>query len=170
MEHATAGVFLGISGVVWFWIISIVGIGGVVYSLNRRFGLLRLGREDNRFDRLGERFKHMMVYALGQKKMFDDRFAGLYHLFIFYGFLVVSIRTVRSVTRGGVDLNPMQEMFRRFFPEGEDGQENRFENPGSGSGFGSASAGCSAAAASASAIFSSSSPHNSSNMRSDIGP
>ena len=29
MHHATAGSFLGISGVVWFWILTILGIGGV---------------------------------------------------------------------------------------------------------------------------------------------
>ena len=100
MHHATAGVFLGIPGVVWFWIVSIVGIGGVVYSLSRRFQVLRLGRGENRFDRLGERFRHMLVFALGQRKMFDDPFAGFYHLLIFYGFLVVSLRTVSMVVEG----------------------------------------------------------------------
>lgn len=100
MHHATAGTFLGISGVVWFWILTIIGVGWVVLSLSRRFQLLRTGRPDNRFDRLGERFKHMMVYAIGQKRMFDDPFAGLYHLFIFYGFLVVSLRTVAMVLEG----------------------------------------------------------------------
>jgi len=100
LHHATAGSFLGISGVVWFWFLSVVGIGGVIYSLSRRFQVLRLAAPDNRFDRLGERFKHLMVYAIGQRKMFNDPFAGVYHLFIFYGFLVVSIRTVTMVVEG----------------------------------------------------------------------
>ena len=100
MHHATAGTFLGVSGVVWFWILTIVGVGAVVFSLSRRFQLLKSGRADNRFDRLSERFKHMMVYAFGQKKMFDDPVAGFYHLLIFYGFLVVSLRTVTMVIEG----------------------------------------------------------------------
>jgi len=100
MHHATAGTFLGVSGVAWFWILTIVGVGAVVFSLSRRFQLLKSGRADNRFDRLGERFKHMMVYAFGQKKMFDDPVAGFYHLLIFYGFLVVSLRTVTMVIEG----------------------------------------------------------------------
>lgn len=100
MQHATAGSFLAVPGVVWFWILTLVGVGVVVWSLSRRFQVLRLGREDNRFDRLGERFKHLMVYAIGQKKMFDDPFAGIYHIFIFYGFLVVSLRTVTMVLEG----------------------------------------------------------------------
>ena len=36
MHHATAGSFLGISGVVWFWVLTIVGVGWVVLSLSRR--------------------------------------------------------------------------------------------------------------------------------------
>jgi Fe-S oxidoreductase len=100
LHHATAGSFAGIPGVIWFWVLTIVGVGAVVLSLSRRFQLLRSGRADNRFDRLGERFKHMMVYAFGQKRMFDDPVAGFYHLLIFYGFLVVSIRTVTMVLEG----------------------------------------------------------------------
>ncbi len=100
MDHATASSLFGIPGVVWFWLLSVVGIGGVVFSLNRRYALLTSGRAENRFDRLGERFKHMMVYAIGQKRMFDDKLAGLYHILIFYGFLVVSVRTVTMVIEG----------------------------------------------------------------------
>jgi len=100
MHHATAGSFLGISGVIWFWILTVVGVGAVVFSLSRRFQVLLAGRPDTRFDRLGERFKHMLVYAFGQKRMFDDPFAGFYHLLIFYGFLVVSLRTVSMVIEG----------------------------------------------------------------------
>ena len=100
MHHATAGSFLGISGVVWFWLLTIVSIGAVVFSLSRRFQLLSAGRSEDRFDRLGERFKHTLVYAFGQKRMFDDLFAGFYHLLIFYGFLVVSLRTLTMVLEG----------------------------------------------------------------------
>ncbi len=48
---------------------------------------------------------------------------------------VVNIRTVRSVTRGGVDINPLQEMFRQFFPGGDENRKERMELPSSGSGF-----------------------------------
>lgn len=45
---------------------------------------------------------------------------------------VVSIRVVRSVTGGGLDLDPMEELYRRFFPDDERrGPAAR----GSGSGF-----------------------------------
>jgi len=47
---------------------------------------------------------------------------------------VVSLRIVRAVDSRGVDTSPLQEMFRRFFPDKE-GEGGRFENPGTGSGF-----------------------------------
>ena len=47
---------------------------------------------------------------------------------------VVNIRITRAVNAGGVDETPLQEMFRRFFPDRE-GEGGRFENPGTGSGF-----------------------------------
>jgi serine protease Do len=47
---------------------------------------------------------------------------------------VVNIRITRAVNAGGVDETPLQEMFRRYFPDRE-GQGGRFENPGTGSGF-----------------------------------
>jgi len=100
MHHATAGSLLGIPGVAWFWVLTVLGVGAVVVSLGRRFELLRLGRADNRFDRIGERIRQVVVYAFGQRKMFDDPFAGVYHLLIFFGFLVVSVRTVTMVLEG----------------------------------------------------------------------
>ena len=100
MLHATAGSLFGVPGYVWFWLLTIVGVGGVIFSLSRRFQLLRLGRADNRFDRLGERFMHMLKFAIGQKKMFDDTYAGIYHVMIFYGFLVLSLRTTSMVIEG----------------------------------------------------------------------
>jgi S1-C subfamily serine protease len=47
---------------------------------------------------------------------------------------VVSIRITRAVGAGGVDQTPLQELYRRFFPD-EEGKGGRFENPGTGSGF-----------------------------------
>ncbi len=47
---------------------------------------------------------------------------------------VVNIRCTRSVTDEGVGTGPLQEMFRRFFPE-EEGKGGKFEMPSTGSGF-----------------------------------
>ena len=48
---------------------------------------------------------------------------------------VVNIRAARSLGQGGVDSGPLQEMFRRFFPRGEDSQGPQLDRSGTGSGF-----------------------------------
>ena len=40
------------------------------------------------FEKLPQRFANVMTNALGQKKMFKEKGAGLMHAFIFWGFLV----------------------------------------------------------------------------------
>jgi len=50
------------------------------------------------------------------------------------GHSVVSVRVERSITRGGQDLGPMEELYRQFFP-GEAGGQTPFGQPGSGTGF-----------------------------------
>ncbi len=47
---------------------------------------------------------------------------------------VVNIRCIRSVTDQGVGTGPLQEMYRRFFPD-QEGKGGRFEMPSTGSGF-----------------------------------
>ena len=36
MHHATAGSLLGIPGVAWFWVLTLLGVGAVVISLGFR--------------------------------------------------------------------------------------------------------------------------------------
>ena len=48
--------------------------------------------------------------------------------------LVVSIRAERSVTGGGVDLDPMDELYRRYFPD-DKGRGTPMNPTGSGTGF-----------------------------------
>ena len=66
------------------------------YSLYRRGALLFIARaSENRFDQIGRRLKNMFVFAIGQKRLiFRERAAGLMHAFIFWGFLVISLRTI----------------------------------------------------------------------------
>jgi len=47
---------------------------------------------------------------------------------------VVSIRTIRLTGAAGVNQGPLQEMYRRYFPDAE-GEGGRFEAPSTGSGF-----------------------------------
>lgn len=59
-----------------------------------RWRLLRHAKAEARFDRLGERVASVLKFALGQARMTREPIAGLAHIFIFSGFLVVSLGTL----------------------------------------------------------------------------
>jgi Fe-S oxidoreductase/nitrate reductase gamma subunit len=65
-----------------------------------RYWLLRAGELANYFDRPWDRFKSLMVLGFAQKRLMYKRWAGLMHVTIFFGFLVVFTRTCTLVGRG----------------------------------------------------------------------
>ncbi|MGK4007716.1 (Fe-S)-binding protein [Sorangium sp. So ce1036] len=70
------------------------------WSANRRWQLLKVGRGENRLDRIGERLKGTWEYAFRQRKMKYYPLAGLAHKLIFLGFLVLLLRTLILWGRG----------------------------------------------------------------------
>lgn len=66
------------------------------YSIYQRGSLLFIAKgKDNRFDDIGKRIKNMFQFAFGQKRLlFRDTKSGLMHALIFWGFLVISLRTI----------------------------------------------------------------------------
>ncbi len=88
------------------WTVSfVVGIGYFLYQLKGRFGvLMKVRRTDGRdysMKHLGERIKNTIVYAFAQKKFFNsDQPAGIMHMIIFWGFLVLGIQVTTMFVRG----------------------------------------------------------------------
>lgn len=85
-------------------LLLIVGLAFFAYTLNNRLGLLRVAEgKDERWKNIGERIKGMFIFAFGQKRMMStpkDFWAGLWHAFIFWGFLVVSLRSIMLFGQG----------------------------------------------------------------------
>ncbi|MBW2527728.1 MAG: (Fe-S)-binding protein [Deltaproteobacteria bacterium] len=81
--------------------ILIVGLlAAFAWSANRRWQLLKVGLPAARLDNLGQRLTGMIVYAFGQKRMPYYRWAGLAHMVIFFGFLILLTRSVILWGRG----------------------------------------------------------------------
>lgn len=59
-----------------------------------------LGKEVNRSDRRGERWKIMTLVALGQKKMFSRPVPALLHLFVYVGFVLINIEVLEMFIDG----------------------------------------------------------------------
>ncbi len=69
------------------------------WSFQRRWALLRTGTTEPRFSitpfpQLVARLRQTLIYGFGQRKMPYYRTAGIAHLFIFSGFLVLLLRSV----------------------------------------------------------------------------
>jgi len=99
-HHATAGNFLGVADTLWFVLLTVAAVGGVVWSLSRRYSLMMAGRKGVVLDRWGERVRGVLVYFLGQRRMFLEPLPGIMHALIFWGFLVFSVRSLSMVVEG----------------------------------------------------------------------
>jgi hypothetical protein len=99
-HHATAGSFLGVSDTLWFVLITIAAISGVVWSLSRTYSLIAAGRGGVPLDRWGERLRGLLVFFIGQKRMFIEPLPGIMHALIFWGFLVFTVRSTSMVIEG----------------------------------------------------------------------
>ncbi|HYP54181.1 MAG TPA: (Fe-S)-binding protein [Pyrinomonadaceae bacterium] len=63
------------------------------YGLYRHFSRWRRGLPLDRFDRKTERVKLVLAHAVAQRRTARERYAGLLHRFIAYGFVVLTIAT-----------------------------------------------------------------------------
>ncbi len=92
--------FLGIPTVVFSVLIPIVGVGVFVYIMAKRIAPLVKAAPDKRFDRMPERVILLLQIWLAQWRQPRYLFAGVLHILIFAGFLILSIRSSSLVIIG----------------------------------------------------------------------
>ena len=109
LKLPTERLILGIPGTLFFGLLLLFAVVAFVYSASRRIRVLMAGAPEPRFDRIGLRIRRTLEYAFAQKRMFRDFYAGVFHILIFGGFVVLTVRTVELVVVGlfpGFDLLP----------------------------------------------------------------
>src|SRR5262245_9264809 len=77
-----------------FLFLTLASVASFFEIMGRRVAAMLWGRPENRFDRIGARTWMALKYALGQYRMPQELGPGLFHIFIFAGFIVVSLRTL----------------------------------------------------------------------------
>ncbi|MEE8480882.1 MAG: (Fe-S)-binding protein [Desulfobacterales bacterium] len=92
--------FLGIPTVVFSIIIPLAGIGIFAYIIMRRIAPLLKAAPDHRFDRIPERIKNTFKLWFGQYRHPRYLFAGVLHIFIFFGFIILSLRSITLIFLG----------------------------------------------------------------------
>ena len=90
MQHPLDVSYAGISGWYILLVLGVVSIGFFTYQVQKATRLVLLGAKDNRFDSWGARLKETASVWLGQRKVLEDPVAGVMHVLMFWGFLMLS--------------------------------------------------------------------------------
>ena len=94
---------LGIPLVFFSVLIPLVGIGVFSYIIKQRLAPMLVAADDQRFDHPAERWKNVLSLWLYQSRQLRYKTAGTIHLIIFFGFLILAIRTCSLVFVGIFD-------------------------------------------------------------------
>ncbi|MFC3755173.1 4Fe-4S dicluster domain-containing protein [Chryseobacterium tructae] len=83
-----------------FLILLVAGFGLFAKSLLKIYRNIRLGHEINRNDKKSERWSTMARVAMGQSKMVKRPIAGVLHLFVYVGFVIINIELIEIIVDG----------------------------------------------------------------------
>ncbi|MER3522718.1 MAG: Fe-S oxidoreductase [Ignavibacteria bacterium] len=86
--------------VVVFAVVLLAALGFFASNVYRLISYLRLGKPDDRFGHVGKRLKNVLTIAIGQSKLMREPFAGILHVLIFWGFLVLLSAVIESILEG----------------------------------------------------------------------
>ena len=92
--------FLGIPTVIFSVLIPVIGVALFTYIMAKRVAPLIFANPDFRFNRMQERAKALLKYWLAQWKQPRYRTAGIVHIMLFAGFLILSLRSTSLVIIG----------------------------------------------------------------------
>jgi len=84
-------------------IFAIVLIAAIVFftqAVRKISRNIKLGKPFDRSDRSGDRWKAMFMVAIGQSKMVTRPFAGVLHIFVYAGFVIINIEVLEILIDG----------------------------------------------------------------------
>ena len=87
-------IYWNISGILWMYVLAIFTF--IVFGLKfyQRYKLWKIGKPDARLDQVGLRFKLVLQYGLAQGRLLKKKYAGILHVLIYTGFIILFIGTV----------------------------------------------------------------------------
>lgn len=83
-----------------FAILLVVGIGFFAKNVRKLVRNIKLGKDVDRNDQSAERWKNMINIALGQSKMVRRPIAGLLHIIVYLGFIIINIEVIEIIIDG----------------------------------------------------------------------
>ncbi|MBI3659105.1 (Fe-S)-binding protein [Candidatus Acetothermia bacterium] len=100
--QATDFGFLGLNGKVWLTLLTLFALGFFSFVIYKRWLIIKQAKSTERFNRWSERLKNLFLYFFGQKGLFfrKERFSGLVHAVIFWGFCIFLVRSLSLFIEG----------------------------------------------------------------------
>lgn len=83
-----------------FAIILVLGIGYFARNIQRLVRNIKLGKKVDASDNKAQRWKNMARIALGQSKMVVRPIAGLLHIIVYVGFVIINIEVLEIILDG----------------------------------------------------------------------
>lgn len=83
-----------------FAIVLIIGIGYFAKNVKKLIRNIKLGKDVNRKDNSSERWKNMAMIALGQSKMIKRPIAGVLHIVVYLGFIIINLEVLEIIIDG----------------------------------------------------------------------
>lgn len=84
----------------FFAVVLLAAFAFFTTSVLRLITYLKIGKPDNRLGSLEKRINNVLTVALAQKKILREPLAGLVHVGIFWGFLVLLAAVIESIGEG----------------------------------------------------------------------
>lgn len=85
---------------IFFAILLVIGFGYFTINVKKLIRNIKLGKDVNRSDNTSERWKNMAMIALGQSKMVKRPIAGLLHIIVYIGFVIINLELLEIIIDG----------------------------------------------------------------------
>lgn len=83
-----------------FLIILCLGFGYFALNVKKIIRNIKLGQHVNRSDKSSERWKNMAMIAMGQSKMVKRPIAGVLHIVVYVGFIIINLELLEIIIDG----------------------------------------------------------------------
>ena len=83
-----------------FAVLLIFGVGFFVKNSKKLIRNIKLGKKIDRLDNSKLRWKNMAMIALGQSKMVKRPIAGVLHITVYVGFIIINIEVLEIIIDG----------------------------------------------------------------------
>lgn len=111
----TREIYWNIVGGKLIYLLFAAALAVLVRGVYRRYLLWKLGGGEERFDRIPERLKGLLIEVFGQSRQLRRLYPGLMHTFIFYGFLAEVVATSLVGIQEWTGIHLLQGAFYRWF-------------------------------------------------------